>query len=100
VPAPAVRLEFTVSHCYMKPMKRSAVAKRVKKSREGMRKKGLRLVQFWVPDTRAPGFAEELARQCREIAKHADTEVDAWLDKLNAKTDADLETQETAALGK
>ena len=80
--------------------KKSAIAKRVALSRERMRKKGLRLVQFWAPDTRAPGFAEELARQCREIAKHPDAEVDAWLDDLNAETDADLEAQETAALGK
>ena len=48
--------------------KRSATAKRVARSRQRMRKKGLRLVQFWVPDTRAPGFAEELARQCRAEA--------------------------------
>jgi hypothetical protein len=28
----------------------------------------LRPIQIWVPDARAPGFAEELARQCRAEA--------------------------------
>lgn len=31
--------------------------------RERMRKGGLRLVQFWVPDARAPSFAKECRRQ-------------------------------------
>jgi len=79
-------------------VRKSAVAKRVAQSRKRMRKKGLRLVQFWVPDTRAPGFAEELARQCRVLAMHPDAEVDAWLDELNAELDADVEAQETAAI--
>jgi hypothetical protein len=29
-----------------------------------MRADGLRVVQFWVPDTRLPGIAAELRRQC------------------------------------
>ena len=45
------------------------IAQRVRRSRERMRGRGLRLVQIWVPDTRAPGFAEELARQCRLLAE-------------------------------
>jgi hypothetical protein len=28
----------------------------------------MRPVQIWVPDTSAPGFAEEAARQCRLLA--------------------------------
>jgi hypothetical protein len=28
-----------------------------------MRRQGLRLVQFWVPDTSAPGFVDECRRQ-------------------------------------
>jgi hypothetical protein len=59
-----------------------------------MRAHGMRLVQFWVPDTRAPGFAEELARQCRMLAEHPDREVDAWLDQLNEETLDDLDTAE------
>lgn len=56
-----------------------------------MRARGMRLVQFWVPDTRAPGFAEELARQCRLLAEHPDRGLDTWLDRLNEETLADLE---------
>ena len=33
-----------------------------------MRERGMRLVQIWVRDTRAPGFAEELACQCQALA--------------------------------
>lgn len=59
-----------------------------------MRARGMRLVQFWVPDTRAPGFAEELARQCRVLAKNPDPELDAWLDQLNEETFAALDAAE------
>ena len=31
--------------------------------RKRMRDSGLRLVQFWIPDTRSQGFAEEAKRQ-------------------------------------
>jgi Protein of unknown function (DUF3018) len=75
-------------------MSRTDTAQRVQQSRERMRARGMRLVQFWVPDTRAPGFAEELARQCRILAAHPDREVDAWLDQLNEETLTDLDAVE------
>lgn len=34
-----------------------------------MRAAGLRPIQIWVPDTRAPGFEEECRRQCELLAK-------------------------------
>jgi hypothetical protein len=37
--------------------------------RERMRAAGLRPVQFWVPDTRAPEFVALLRRQCQALAK-------------------------------
>jgi hypothetical protein len=37
--------------------------------RARMRARGLRPIQIWVPDTRAPGFAEEAARQMRVLAE-------------------------------
>jgi hypothetical protein len=76
-------------------MSRTNTARRVQQSRERMRERGMRLVQFWVPDTRAPGFAEELARQCRLLAEHPDRELDNWLDQLNEETLADLDAAET-----
>jgi hypothetical protein len=47
-----------------------------------MRGSGLRLVQFWIPDTRARGFAEECRRQSRAAAKHkrAENEVLLWIE--------------------
>ncbi len=44
------------------------VAVRVQKRRDALRKAGLRPVQIWVPDTRAPGFEEECQRQARVVA--------------------------------
>ena len=47
---------------------RKSISARVQKHREALRAAGLRPIQIWVPDTRAPGFAEEVRRQCRLIA--------------------------------
>ena len=59
-----------------------AGTKRVQRRREKLRAAGLRPVQIWVPDTRAPRFAEECARQARLIrqATTPETEADddAW----------------------
>ncbi|GHU05621.1 hypothetical protein FACS1894158_09000 [Betaproteobacteria bacterium] len=35
--------------------------------RERMRAAGLRPVQFWVPDTRATEFVEEVRKQCQSL---------------------------------
>jgi hypothetical protein len=45
-----------------------STAERVQEARDKLRAAGLRPVQVWLPDTRAPGFAEEVRRQCRAIA--------------------------------
>jgi hypothetical protein len=36
--------------------------------RQRMRAAGLRPIQIWVPDSRAPGFAEKCRRQARAVA--------------------------------
>ena len=41
----------------------ASIAERVQKRRESLRKAGLRPVQIWVPDARAPGFEAECRRQ-------------------------------------
>lgn len=41
---------------------------RVSARRSKMRAMGLRPLQIWVPDTRAPSFAAECRRQCEAIA--------------------------------
>ena len=60
-------------------MSSSKNAIRVRRARERLRAKGLRPVQIWVPDVRAPGFAEELARQCRAEA--------AWASRPEGRTE-------------
>jgi hypothetical protein len=45
--------------------------RRVREHRARLREQGMRPVQIWVPDVRAPGFAEEAHRQSRAIALSA-----------------------------
>jgi hypothetical protein len=53
-------------------MTHSADASRRAVDRAEMRASGLRLIEIWVPDTRAPGFAEEARRQSLLIAAESD----------------------------
>ena len=69
---------------------RSAVARH----RTNMRRQGMKLVQFWVPDPDAPGYAEECRRQSAIAAKAAADrrsgeaqtlrELEAWAGELLA----------------
>ena len=64
----------------------STSAQRVEKRRAALRAQGLRPVQIWVPDTRAPGFAEECARQAAIVneANRADHELMEFMDAAAA----------------
>lgn len=56
---------------------------RVRRHREQLRKDGMRPVQIWVPDTRAPGFAAEAHRQSLLLAQDPDTvEAQDWIDEV------------------
>ena len=59
-----------------------SAARRVRKHRDARRASGLRLVQLWVPDSRAPGFAEECRRQTALAAAsdRADADLGGFLD--------------------
>jgi hypothetical protein len=46
----------------------SGSRRRVREHRDRLRRQGLRPVQIWVPDVRAPGFTEEAHRQSRAVA--------------------------------
>ena len=48
-----------------------------------MRRAGFRLLQLWVPDTRARGFAAECRRQSQAAAanKRLEDEVMGWIDE-------------------
>jgi len=50
--------------------------------RESQRKKGMKLVRIWVPDAKAPGFAEEAERQAK-LLRGAPEELEA-LDFIEA----------------
>ena len=62
--------------------KSTAVRRNVQRYRDRMRRAGFRLVQLWVPDTRAHGFAEECRRQSRVAArnKRAENDVMTWIE--------------------
>lgn len=64
-------------------------ARHVKNYRMRMRRAGLRLIQLWVPDTRAAGFADKCRRQSvlasGEEALERDT--DSWLDSTRDTDD-------------
>jgi hypothetical protein len=76
------------------PAKAEKLRDAVRRHRNANRQKGMKLVQFWVPDTSAPGFAEEARRQSALIAAAAadptsdeaqmNRELDAWAGGLSA----------------
>jgi hypothetical protein len=47
--------------------RRAQSAQRVRRRRDKLRRQGMRPIQIWVPDTRAPGFAAEARRQGRLV---------------------------------
>jgi hypothetical protein len=51
-------------------MRRNAARESVERYRGRMRAAGFRLVQLWVPDTRAPRFPAECRRQSRLASRH------------------------------
>jgi hypothetical protein len=64
-------------------MKSSTGAQRIKKHRDKLRRSGLRLVQMWVPDTRAPGFAAECRRQSLIIKNSPhEKQIMDWVEKV------------------
>jgi len=60
-------------------------APRMKQYRERLRAAGLRPIQLWVPDTRAPGFAAECRRQSAALARDpAEAEAAAFIEAAGA----------------
>ena len=64
---------------------RRATREKVRAHRERLRAQGLRPIQIWVPDVRAPGFAAEARRQSALLGASAwEAEDQAWLDSMSA----------------
>lgn len=63
---------------------RAATRAKVKAHRAKLRAQGLRPIQIWVPDTRAPGFIEEVRRQCKILAESPQAADDqAFVDSIS-----------------
>ena len=62
--------------------KTTAARESVARYRTRMQRSGLRLVQLWLPDTRAPGFSIECRRQLRAAGKRRSAERDVmnWIE--------------------
>ena len=57
---------------------------KVRRHRDRLRQQGLRPLQIWVPDTRAPGFPEEARRQALAVAGSGHAESDqAFIDAIS-----------------
>lgn len=65
--------------------RRVAVALRARRRRAALRAAGLRPVQIWVPDTRAPGFSEACRRQ--SLLLRGDPQEAGVLDWIEAVSD-------------
>ena len=58
------------------PRKSRSSAQKVRAYRERLRKQGLRPIQIWVPDVRAPDFPREAHRQSAAVAESAHAQGD------------------------
>ena len=57
---------------------------KVRRHRARLREQGLRPLQVWVPDTRAPGFSKEARRQSLAVASSEHAEFDqAFVDAIS-----------------
>jgi len=70
---------------YKRQASRKATRKKVQAHRDRLRAQGLRPIQIWVPDVRAPAFVEEARRQSRLAAKSRHARDDqAFIDSISA----------------
>lgn len=68
---------------------------RVRQHRAKLRAQGLRPVQIWVPDVRAPEFVAEAHRQSAAIAaSEMESEDQAFVDALSSEWEDDTESAE------
>jgi hypothetical protein len=68
----------------------SSTRDRVRQHRERLRRQGLRPVQIWVPDVRAPEFIAEAHRQSVAIAtSESDADDQAFVDAISVGLDED-----------
>ena len=62
---------------------------KVREHRERLRRQGLRPIQIWVPDVRAPAFRSEARRQSLAVAASPRANEDqAFIDAVSTSVDA------------
>jgi antidote-toxin recognition MazE-like antitoxin len=67
----------------VKSSPRKSSRDKVKAYRERMRKRGMKLIQIWVPDPKSPYFTAEARRQSRLIAESPyEKEDQAFIDSI------------------
>lgn len=75
----------------------SSTRDRVRQHRERLRRQGLRPVQIWAPDVRAPEFIAEAHRQSIAIARsEGEADDQAFVDAISVPLDADEEQPSSA----
>ena len=63
---------------------------RVREARTKLRAAGLRPVQIWIPDTRAPGFAAEARRQSELVGRCPESyDAQRWIEDNSILADDD-----------
>jgi Protein of unknown function (DUF3018) len=69
-------------HDMLNNMRSRTTRQSMDRYRDKLRKAGLRPVQIWLPDTRAPGFPAECRKQIRAAAAASALEVDVlqWIE--------------------
>jgi hypothetical protein len=86
--APEARPTLHVTGAPAMVAESNSTRRKVSAHRERLRRQGLRPIQIWVPDTRAPTFKAEAHRQSAAVA--ASTHVDddqAFIDAVTAPID-------------
>ena len=74
----------------MSPPESSSSRIKVRAHRERLRMRGLRPIQLWVPDVRAPAFRAEAHRQSQAVAASGAAEDDqAFIDAISADHDGE-----------
>lgn len=68
----------------------SSTRDRVRQHRERLRRQGLRPLQIWVPDVRAPEFVAEAHRQAAVVAaSEGEADDQAFVDAISVGLNAD-----------
>lgn len=78
--------------CNIRVMANRDVGRRVAAHRVRLREQGLRPLQIWVPDTRAPEFADEAHRQSELAAASSSASDDqAFVDAISQFNEEDFD---------